>query len=79
MLKQSGLQFDVNTGSNLLSPYNVDRSIPLRDQILIKPSSPAVIKTIFLNNEFFKIQNHNIPVKNAEPSLFHFPTVVAPL
>lgn len=52
MVEQSGLQLDVNIGRFAL--INVDRSIPLRDQILINPSSPAAIKAIFLNNEFSK-------------------------
>jgi len=54
IVEQSGLQLDVNMGRFVL--IIVDRSIPLRDQILINPSSPAVIKAIFLNNEFLEIK-----------------------
>jgi len=45
IIEQSGLQLEVNIGRFAFT--NVDRSIPLRDQTLINPSSPAVIKIIF--------------------------------
>jgi len=46
ILDESGLQFDVNIGK--FAFINVERSIPLRDQIFIDPSWPATIKTILL-------------------------------
>ncbi|KYN00878.1 hypothetical protein ALC62_08103 [Cyphomyrmex costatus] len=52
IVEQSGLQLDVNIGR--LAFTNVDRSIPLRDQTLINPSSPAANKIII----YFKIRKN---------------------
>lgn len=42
---QSGLQQDVKIGTFVRT--NVDRNMPLRDQIFINPSSPAAIDIAF--------------------------------
>ncbi|KYN32270.1 hypothetical protein ALC56_13649 [Trachymyrmex septentrionalis] len=58
IVEQSGLQLEVNIGRFALT--NVDRSIPLRDQTLINPSSPAAIKIIFFKTRSLKMNNFGL-------------------
>lgn len=73
IVEQSGLQVDAKIGN---CPRTiVERSIPLRDQILIEPSSPAINKRAFnyilYNGEILIIFYVNVPVNIAVPSKLH--------